>query len=93
MESTSLCSIELYLGILMRYVKSSSEYLGKGGDGINFDIAYYKPRDALGNWLNDIIDEIEQITIFKYDGVRHWGANHSIPFEDVTNKFEDGENY
>lgn len=41
MDPSSFCGIEFHLGILMRYVKVSSAYLGKDEDGVDFDIAYY----------------------------------------------------
>ena len=94
MDPTSFCGFDLYLGILMRYVKVSSAYLGKDEDGIDFDITYYRPREALSPQLNeDIINEIEQIAIFKYGGVPHWGKNRNVAFEGVISKYKDGEKF
>ncbi|XP_021757035.1 probable L-gulonolactone oxidase 4 [Chenopodium quinoa] len=94
MDPTSFCGFDQYLGILMRYVKVSSAYLGKDEDGIDFDITYYRPREALSPQLNeDIINEIEQIAIFKYGGVPHWGKNRNVAFEGVISKYKDGEKF
>ncbi|XP_074293800.1 putative L-gulonolactone oxidase 1 [Silene latifolia] len=90
----SLCSLEMYNGILMRYVTASSAYLGKDEDGIDFDISYYRSREYLGPRLDaDIIDEIEQIAIFKYNALPHWGKNRNVAFEGVMSKYKDGKKF
>nr|GMC61414.1 probable L-gulonolactone oxidase 6 [Ipomoea batatas] len=47
LEPKSLCVLGLYDGILMRYVKASTAYLGKQEDSIDFDITYYRSKDPL----------------------------------------------
>ena len=37
----SLCGLEVYNGILMRYVRASSAHLGKLDDSVDFDLTYY----------------------------------------------------
>lgn len=94
LKPTSLCGVDMYSGILMRYVKASSAYLGKEEDGIDFDITYYKSKEAFGPRIfEDILDEIEQIAIFKYGGLPHWGKNRNVAFVDVINKFKHGEEF
>ncbi|KAH9625766.1 hypothetical protein KSS87_013598 [Heliosperma pusillum] len=93
-KPASLCGIEIYLGILMRYVTKSPAYLGKDEDGIDFDISYYRSREYLGPSLDgDVLDEIEQIAIFKYNGLPHWGKNRNVAFEGVINKYKDGNKF
>ncbi|KAK9664848.1 hypothetical protein RND81_14G073400 [Saponaria officinalis] len=91
---TSLCGVEMYNGILMRYVTASPAYLGKDEDGIDFDITYYRSRVPLGPRLfGDVTDEIEQMAVFKYNAIPHWGKNRNIAFIDVIKKYKDGRKF
>ncbi|KAI9093931.1 hypothetical protein K1719_026929 [Acacia pycnantha] len=94
LEPQALCVLELNNGILMRYVKASSAYLGKTQDVVDFDITYYRSKDPLTPRLfEDIVEEIEQIGLFKYGGLPHWGKNRNLAFKEVINKYPNGDKF
>ncbi|KAG8391992.1 hypothetical protein BUALT_Bualt01G0245300 [Buddleja alternifolia] len=89
LEPKSLCGLDLYNGILMRYVTASSAYLGKQEDALDFDITYYRSKNPLTPRLfEDILEEIEQIAVFKYNALPHWGKNRNVAFQGSITKYK-----
>ena len=52
MKPERLCGIDIYNGILIRFIKGSKAYLGQGEDSVVIDFNYYRADDVLTPRLN-----------------------------------------
>lgn len=88
MKPENFCGVDIYNGVLIRFIKASKAYLGQSEDSVVVDFNYYRADDPLTPRLNqDVWEEIEQMAFFKY-GVRpHWAKNRNVAFFDVQKKY------
>lgn len=87
----SLCNVDVYSGFLMRFVpKSQLTYLGALEDSAEVNFDYYRAYEAESPKLDeDVVEEIEQISLFKYKAKPHWGKNRNLAFDGVAKTYPD----
>ncbi|CAM8898012.1 unnamed protein product [Rhodiola kirilowii] len=85
----NFCGLDLYNGILIRFIKASDAYLGQSEDSVVIDFNYYRADDAVTPRLNqDVWEEIEQLAFFKYGAKPHWAKNRNSAFLNVQHKYQ-----
>ncbi|KAM0830937.1 hypothetical protein ACQ4PT_065878 [Festuca glaucescens] len=88
LDPRALCSLDAKLGVLIRYVRASSAYLGKTEDSVHFDITYYRSyTEGAPRAHADVLDELEQLALRKYDAIPHWGKNRNFAFDGAIAKY------
>lgn len=84
----AFCDLDMHVGILFRYIKSSTAYLGKTEDSVDLDITYYRSRVKGTPGLHvDVIDELEQMALYKYGALPHWGKNRNYAFNETKERY------
>ncbi|KAI5063789.1 hypothetical protein GOP47_0020459 [Adiantum capillus-veneris] len=82
-----MCVLNMFGGIHVRFVASSDAFLGDKVDSAVFELVYYRARDGKqGRLFQDVMEEIEQMMVFKYMGKPHWGKNRNVAFHGVAQK-------
>uniref|UniRef100_A0A8I6WMR3 L-gulonolactone oxidase n=1 Tax=Hordeum vulgare subsp. vulgare TaxID=112509 RepID=A0A8I6WMR3_HORVV len=84
----AFCGLDARGGLLARYLRASSAYLGKPEDAVDFDITYYRSYAAGAPRAHaDVIDELEQMALRKYGGFPHWGKNRNFAFDGAVDRY------
>lgn len=86
--SDSLCGVDVYNGLLVRFVKASAAHLGQPEDSVVVDFNYYRASDSAAPRLSqDVWEEVEQLAFVKHGARPHWAKNRLVAFAGVRGKY------
>ncbi|PKI69467.1 hypothetical protein CRG98_010128 [Punica granatum] len=84
----NFCGVDIYNGLLIRFIKGSKAPLGQTEDSVVVDFNYYRANEASTPRLNqDVWEEVEQMAFFKYGARPHWAKNRKVAFIGVAQKY------
>ncbi|CAA6666009.1 unnamed protein product [Spirodela intermedia] len=82
------CGVDVYNGLLIRFIKASLAYLGQPEDSVAVDFNYFRADEPSTPRLNqDVWEEVEQMAFFKHRARPHWGKNRRVAFHGVPQKY------
>ncbi|KAG2650285.1 L-gulonolactone oxidase 3-like [Panicum virgatum] len=84
----SLCGVDVYNGLMVRFVKASAAHLGQPEDSVVVDFNYYRASDPAAPRLSeDVWEEVEQLAFVKHGARPHWAKNRLVAFAGVQGKY------
>ncbi|RLM78475.1 L-gulonolactone oxidase 3 [Panicum miliaceum] len=84
----SLCGVDVYNGLLVRFVKASAAHLGQPENSVVVDFNYYRASDPAAPRLSeDVWEEVEQLAFVKHGARPHWAKNRLVAFAGVQGKY------
>ncbi|KAK4756579.1 hypothetical protein SAY87_006706 [Trapa incisa] len=84
----NFCGLDIYNGLLIRFVKGSKAALGQGEDSIVVDFNYYRAGKATTPRLReDVFEEVEQMAFFRHAARPHWAKNRKVAFIGAAGKY------
>ncbi|EAY75418.1 hypothetical protein OsI_03321 [Oryza sativa Indica Group] len=87
-DPDSMCGVDAYNGLLVRFVKASEAYLGQPEDTVVVDFNYYRASDGSSPRLSqDVWEEMEQLAFVKHGARPHWAKNRLAAFRGVRGKY------
>ncbi|KAI4977991.1 hypothetical protein ZWY2020_014545 [Hordeum vulgare] len=84
----SMCGVDVYNGLLVRFVRRSEAWLGQPEDSVVVDFNYYRAADPSAARLSqDVWEEVEQMAFVKHGARPHWAKNRMVAFRGVQGKY------
>lgn len=84
----NMCGVDVYNGLLVRFVRRSEAWLGQPEDSVVVDFNYYRAADpSAGRLSQDVWEEVEQLAFVKHGARPHWAKNRMVAFQGVQGKY------